>query len=163
MSTEDDDDQDTSVSKATSSLLQEISSLSDDIASADSSIKELRVWHAKRRFSLINHQGGLLATVVNISTTNTTSTSFTTCEDAASTQFALSDTHAARLRDMKRNIPQDSLFSPIISTKELASDDADVAAASLRNETILLHANLLRREKLAALGLDTEEEGEGEA
>jgi hypothetical protein len=163
LSTEHKDDQnpDTTVSKATSSLFQEISSLTNDIASADLSIKELRVWHAKRRLSRIGLQPLLsTSTLVNINTSNTTSTSSTTCEDAASTQFGFSDIHAARLIDMKRNIPQESISSPIIATKELASSDADIAALSLRNETILLHANLLMKEKLAALGLDKEEDEE---
>jgi hypothetical protein len=158
---DDDQNPDTNVSKATLSLLQEISSLSDDIASADLSIKELRVWQAKRRLSRIGLQP-LLSTssLVNINTSNTTSTSSTTFEDAASSQFGLSDTHAARLIDMKRNIPQESISSPIIATKELASSDADIAASSLRNETIRLHANILIKEKLAALGLDKEDEEE---
>jgi hypothetical protein len=54
---------------------------------------------------------------------------------------------------MKNAIPRTS-SSPLIPQKELASLNADVAASELRQETILLTAKLLMKEKLAALGLD---------
>jgi hypothetical protein len=130
-------------------ILQDIESLSDDIVSADSSIKELRVWHAKRRLSRAG-----LQPLISAPTTITIADSLAGAKhETACSQFGLSETHAARLRDMKNAIPRTS-SSPLIPQKELASLNADVAASELRQETILLTAKLLMKEKLAALGLD---------
>jgi hypothetical protein len=130
-------------------ILQDIESLSADIVSADSSIKELRVWHAKRRLSRAGLQPlNSAPTTITIADSLAGAKNETSCS-----QFGLSETHAARLRDMKNAIPKTS-SSPLIPQKELASLNADVAASELRQETILLTAKLLMKEKLAALGLD---------
>ena len=131
-------------------ILEDIESLSADIVSADSSIKELRVWHAKRRLSRAG-----LQPLISAPTTITIADSLAGAKnETACSQFGLSETHAARLRDMKNAIPKTSSSSPVIPQKELASLNADVAASELRQETILLTAKLLMKEKLAALGLD---------
>lgn len=142
------------------SLLNDLSSLTEDIASADSSIKELRVWHAKRRMSRIGLQPLVSAPTSMVPQEHDVSTN----NETALSQFGRSETHAARLRDIRYAIPQEASSSPVIALKELASADAVIAANDLRRETIQLNAKLLMIQKLAALGLDDNEQFEsGEA
>ncbi len=144
------------------SLLNDLSSLTEDIASADSSIKELRVWHAKRRMSRIGLQP-LVSSPTSV-LPNELDENVSTNNETALSQFGRSETHAARLRDIRYAIPQEASSSPVIALKELASADAVIAANDLRRETIQLNAKLLMIQKLAALGLDDNEQFEsGEA
>ncbi len=141
-------------------LLKDLSSLTEDIASADSSIKELRVWHAKRRMSRIGLQPLVSApTSVPLEKDEHVSTN----DETARSQFGRSETHAARLRDIRYALPQEASSSPVIALKELASADSVIAANDLRRETIELNAKLLMIQKLAALGLDDNEQLESEA
>lgn len=141
------------------SLLNDLSSLTEDIASADSSIKELRMWHAKRRMSRIGLQPLVSAPTSVVPQEHDVSTN----NETALSQFGRSETHAARLRDIRYAIPQEASSSPVIALKELASADAVIAANDLRRETIQLNAKLLMIQKLAALGLDDNEQSESEA
>ena len=143
------------------SLLNDLSSLTEDIASADSSIKELRVWHAKRRMSRVGLQP--LVSAPTSVVPNERDENVSTNNETALSQFGRSETHAARLRDIRYAIPQEASSSPVIALKELASADAVIAANDLRRETIQLNAKLLMIQKLAALGLDDNEQFESEA